>query len=78
MVFRADLTRLRSWDGPENMAIVRHTALNMLSQATPITSFKNRRKQAGREPDYQEQVVGARREVTVRSPDSAARRPSPT
>jgi len=39
------------------MAIVRHTALNMQSQATPITSFKNRRKTAGWEPDYLEQVV---------------------
>jgi len=57
VVFRDDLTRLRSGDGPENMAIVRHTALNMLSQATPITSFKNRRKKAGWEPDYLEQVI---------------------
>ncbi len=57
VVFRDDLTRLRSGNGPENMAIVRHAALNMLSQATPITSFKNRRKKAGWEPDYLEQVV---------------------
>ena len=56
-VFRDDLTRLRSGDGPENMAVARHTALNMLSQATPITSFKNRRKKARWEPDYLEQVV---------------------
>ena len=57
VVFREDLTRLRSGDGPENMAVVRHTALNMLSQATPSTSFKNRRKKAGWEPDYLEQVL---------------------
>ena len=57
VVFREDLTRLRSGDGPENMAVVRHTALNMLSQATPITSCKNRRKKPGWEPDHLEQVL---------------------
>jgi hypothetical protein len=47
MVFRVDLTRLRSANSPDNMAIVRHVALNLLSCAKPITSFKNRRKKAG-------------------------------
>ena len=47
VVFRDDLARLRSGNGPENMAMVRHTALNMLSPAKPVTSFRNRGKQSG-------------------------------
>ena len=57
MVFREDLTRLRSSNAPENMAIVRHVALNLLSRAKAITSFKNRRKKAGWDVDYLETVL---------------------
>jgi predicted transposase YbfD/YdcC len=52
VVFRDDLARLRSGHGPENMAVIRHMALNLLSQATPTTSLKNRRKLAGWSLDY--------------------------
>jgi predicted transposase YbfD/YdcC len=57
VVFREDLARLRSGNGPTNMAIVRHTALNLLSHAKPTTSFKNRRKQAGWNVNYLETVL---------------------
>ena len=57
VVFREDLTRLRSGNAPENMAIVRHVALNLLSRAKPVTSFKNRRKKAGWDVDYLETVL---------------------
>ena len=57
VVFREDLARLRSGNAPANMAIVRHTALNLLSGAKPTTSFKNRRKKAGWNVDYLEAVV---------------------
>lgn len=57
VVFREDLTRLRSGNGPANMAMVRHTALNLLSRARPIASFKNRRKTAGWSVDYLETVI---------------------
>ena len=57
VVFREDLARLRSGDAPANMAIVRHTALNLLSQAKPNMSFKNRRKKAGWNADYLETVI---------------------
>jgi predicted transposase YbfD/YdcC len=57
VVFREDLARLRSANAPANMAIVRHTALNLLSRAKPITSFKNRRKRAGWNTDYLEAVI---------------------
>ena len=57
VVFREDLARLRSGNAPANMAIVRHTALNLLSQAKPNMSFKNRRKKAGWNTDYLEAVI---------------------
>ena len=57
VVFRDDLARLRSGNGPANMAIIKHTALNMLSQAKPTTSLKNRRKKAGWNQDYLAQVI---------------------
>jgi predicted transposase YbfD/YdcC len=38
VVFHDDLARLRSGHGPANMAIVKHTAMNLLTQAKPITS----------------------------------------
>jgi predicted transposase YbfD/YdcC len=57
VVFRDDLARLRSGNGPANMAVIKHTALNMLAQAKPITSFKNRRKKAGWNPDYLEKLL---------------------
>jgi predicted transposase YbfD/YdcC len=57
MIFREDLARLRTGDGPQNMAIIRHTTLNLLSRAKPTTSLKNRRKRAGWNVDYLETVI---------------------
>jgi predicted transposase YbfD/YdcC len=57
VVFREDLARLRRANAPENMAIVRHTALNLLSKARPTTSFKNRRKKAGWNVDCLENLL---------------------
>jgi predicted transposase YbfD/YdcC len=57
VVFRDDLARLRSGHGPANMAVIKHTALNLLTQAKPITSLKNRRKKAGWNQDYLLNVV---------------------
>jgi hypothetical protein len=57
VVFHDDLARLRSGHGPPNMAIVKHTAMNLLSQAKPITSLKNRRKRAGWNQNYLEQII---------------------
>jgi hypothetical protein len=39
------------------MAIIRHTALNLLSRAKPTTSLKNRRKRAGWNVGYLETVI---------------------
>ena len=57
VVFREDLARLRRANAPENMAIVRHAALNLLSKARPTTSFKNRRKKAGWNVDCLENLL---------------------
>jgi len=39
------------------MAIIKHTALNLLTQVKPTTSLKNRRKKAGWNQDYLENVL---------------------
>jgi predicted transposase YbfD/YdcC len=57
VVFRDDLARLRSGHGPANMAVVKHMALNLLRQAKPTTSLKNRRKLAGWNLDYLDRLI---------------------
>lgn len=57
VVFRDDLARLRSGHGPENMAVVKHMALNLLRQAKPTTSLKNRRKLAGWSLDFLDRLI---------------------
>lgn len=57
VVLHADLARLRTGHDPDNMAVVRHMALNLLTQARPATSLKNRRKRAGWSADYPAQVI---------------------
>jgi predicted transposase YbfD/YdcC len=52
VVFRDDEARLRTGHGPENMAVVKHMALNMLNNAPKKTSLKNQRKLAGWNSDY--------------------------
>ena len=52
VVFHDDLARLRTGFGPQNMAVIKHTALNLLSAAKPTVSLKNRRKRAGWNSDY--------------------------
>jgi hypothetical protein len=39
------------------MAIIKHTAMNLLTQAKPTTSLKNRRKKAGWNADYLEKII---------------------
>ena len=57
VVFHDDLARLRSGYGPGNMAIVNHVAMNLLTQAKPTTSLKNRRKKVGWNQDYLEKII---------------------
>jgi hypothetical protein len=57
VVFRDDLARLRTGHGPENMAVVKHMALNLLSQAKPTISLKNGRELAAWNTDYLNQLL---------------------
>ena len=57
MVFNDDLSRLRTGHAPENMAVVKHMALNLLHQAKPTTCLKNRRKRAGWNTVYLDQLL---------------------
>jgi predicted transposase YbfD/YdcC len=57
VVFRDDLARLRTGHGPENMAVVKHMAMNLLRDAKPTTSLKNRRKLAGWNLDYLDNLI---------------------
>ena len=68
VVFHDDLARLRSGHGPTNMAIVKHTAMNLLTQAKSITSLKNRRKKAGGTETIWKKSSDAPREILKRFP----------
>jgi predicted transposase YbfD/YdcC len=57
VVFKDDLSRLRTGHAPENMAVVRHIAANLLHRARPTTSLKNRRKRAGWNTSYLESLI---------------------
>jgi predicted transposase YbfD/YdcC len=52
VVFHDDLSRLRTGCGPENMAVVKHMAMNLLRHPTDKLSLKNRRKRACLDPNY--------------------------
>jgi len=52
VVFKDDLSRLRTGHGAKNMAVVRHFALNLVRTANDKHSLKTRRKLAGWNQDY--------------------------
>jgi len=52
VVFHDDLMRLRTNHGPANMALIRHTALNIFKNITSKISLKNRRKLAAWDDPY--------------------------
>ena len=57
VVFHDDLARLRTGHGPQNMATVRHMALNLIRQAHGKHSLKVRRKKAAWNPGYLETLL---------------------
>ena len=57
VVFHDDLARLRTGHGPENMAVVKHMALNLLNATARTDSLKTRRKRAGWDDDYLHAVI---------------------
>lgn len=52
VVFHDDLMRLRTGNGPANMAAIRHAAINIIKQISDKASFKVRRKTLGWDDDY--------------------------
>src|SRR3546814_15664384 len=57
VVFHDDLARLRTGNGPQNMAIVKHIALNLVRNPKDGHSLKVRRKLANLNPDYLETLI---------------------
>ena len=57
VVFHDDLARLRTGHGPQNMAVVKHMAMNMVRAATDRHSLKVRRKKANLNDDYLESLI---------------------
>jgi len=57
VVFHEDLNRLRSGAGPQNMATIRHMAINLLRAATDKHSLKVRRKSAAWDASYLEAIL---------------------
>ena len=57
VLFREDHSRLRKGHGAQNMAIVRHFALNLVRRASDQRSLKRRRKCAGWDTQYLAQLL---------------------
>jgi predicted transposase YbfD/YdcC len=57
VVFHEDLSRLRSGAGPQNMATVRHMAMNLLRRPKDKHSLKVRRKSAAWDTTYLEALI---------------------
>ena len=58
IAFREDECRIRMGHGPENFAVLRHIALNLLRQETTFQgSIKSKRHRAGWNDSYLKKVV---------------------
>ena len=57
VVFHDDLARLRTGSGPQNMAIIKHMAMNLIRHPADRHSLKSRRKLACLNGDYLESLI---------------------
>jgi predicted transposase YbfD/YdcC len=64
VTFHDDLARLRSGFGPENMAVVKHIAMNHLRNPKDRHSLKARRKLACLNEDYLEGLIAQKTSST--------------
>lgn len=64
VVFHDDLARLRTGNGPNNMALVRHIAMNLVRNPKDRHSLKVRRKLANLNPDYLETLIRQKTPLT--------------
>jgi predicted transposase YbfD/YdcC len=58
VVFHEDQSRIRVGNADQNMAVLRHIALNMVRQEPSKGSMRVKRKRAGWDNDYLRQVLG--------------------
>jgi hypothetical protein len=54
---RDDLARLRTDHGPQNMAVIKPCAINLVHTAAPIIRLKNHRNLALWHRDYRETLI---------------------
>jgi hypothetical protein len=64
VVFHDDLARLRSGAGPENMAVVKHMAMNLLRSPKDRHSLKSRRKLACLNANYLHSLIAQNQPLT--------------
>ena len=57
VVFHDDLMRLRTDNGPRNMATIKHMAMNLIKQAPGKDSLKSKRKAAAWDQDYLKNII---------------------
>jgi len=57
VVFHDDLARLRTGFGPQNMAVVKHIAMNLVRNPNDKHSLKVRRKKANLNPNYLQDLI---------------------
>ena len=57
VVFHDDLARLRTANGPRNMAVIKHMNLNLIRHPKDKHSLKTRRKLANLNPDCLESLI---------------------
>ena len=57
VVFHDDLMRLRTEEGPKNMATIKHMAMNLIRAAPGKHSLKTRRKAAGWDQNYLKTII---------------------
>ena len=67
VVFHDDLVRLRTGFGPQNMAVVRHTAMNLVRTPNDRHSLKVRRKLANLNQNYLKALVRQTPEAASKS-----------
>ena len=59
--FDEDRARNREDHGPENLAILRKLALNVLRKARPDISIRRKRKRSGRSDEFARSILGQMR-----------------
>lgn len=56
--FSEDASRIRKRNGPENVSVLRRIAMNMIRQDERPGSLRQKRKRAGWDDEYREQILG--------------------